>query len=75
MNEVRWFLFFHFDIRDKRDEDVNTLQGMKWDAMISYRYRGTFYYYYWHVCLYFEFPSILFDLTHLFSFIVAKSLK
>ena len=36
-NEVKWFLFFHFDIRDKRDEDVNTLEGMKWDAMISFR--------------------------------------
>ena len=37
-NEVKWFLFFHFNIRDKRDEDVNMLEGMKWDAMISYRY-------------------------------------
>ena len=36
-NEVKWFLFFHFNIRDKRDDDVNTLQGMKFDAMISYR--------------------------------------
>ena len=36
-NEVKWFLFFHFNIRDKRDDDVNTLDGMEWDAMISYR--------------------------------------
>ena len=36
-NEVKWFLFFHFDIRDKRDDDVNMLEGMKWDAMISFR--------------------------------------
>ena len=36
-NEVKWFLFYHFDIRDKRDDDVNILKGMKWDAMISYR--------------------------------------
>ena len=36
-NEVRWFLFFHFNIRDKRDDDVNLLERMKWDAMISYR--------------------------------------
>ena len=36
-NEVKWFLFFHFNIRDKRDDDVNTLKGMKWDAMISFR--------------------------------------
>ena len=36
-NEVKWFLFFHFNIRDKRDEDENMLKGMKWDAMISYR--------------------------------------
>ena len=36
-NEVKWFLFFHFNIRDKRDDDVNILKGMKWDAMISYR--------------------------------------
>ena len=36
-NEVKWFLFFHFNIRDKRDDDVNTLEGMHWDAMISYR--------------------------------------
>ena len=35
--EVKWFLFFHFNIRDKRDEDVNMLARMKWDAMISYR--------------------------------------
>ena len=37
-NEVKWFLFYHFDIRDKRDDDVNILVGMKWDAMISFRY-------------------------------------
>ena len=36
-NEVKWFLFSRFNIRDKRDDDVNTLEGMKWDAMISYR--------------------------------------
>ena len=36
-NEVKWFLFVRFNIRDKRDDDVNTLEGMKWDAMISYR--------------------------------------
>ena len=36
-NEVKWFLFFHFNIRDKRDDDVNILVGKKWDAMISYR--------------------------------------
>ena len=36
-NEVKWFLFFHFNIRDKRDDDVNLLERMKWDAMISYR--------------------------------------
>ena len=36
-NEVKWFLFFHFNIRDKRDEDVNMLEGTKWDVMISYR--------------------------------------
>ena len=36
-NEVKWFLFFHFNIRDKRDDDVNTLEEMQWDAMISYR--------------------------------------
>ena len=36
-NEVKWFLFYHFDIRDKRDDDVNILVGKKWDAMISYR--------------------------------------
>ena len=40
-NEVKWFLFFHFNIRDKRDEDVNILEGMKWDAMISYRLPGS----------------------------------
>ena len=28
-NEVKWFLFFHFNIRDKRDEDANILKGMK----------------------------------------------
>ena len=37
-NEVKWFLFFHFNIRDKRDDDLNLLEGMKWDAMISFRY-------------------------------------
>ena len=36
-NEVKWFLFFHFNIRDKRDDDVNILKRMKWDAMISFR--------------------------------------
>ena len=36
-NEVKWFLFYHFDIRDKRDGDINILVGKKWDAMISYR--------------------------------------
>ena len=36
-SEVKWFLFYHFDIRDKRDDDVNILVGKKWDAMISYR--------------------------------------
>ena len=36
-NEVKWFLFFHFNIRDKRDDDVKILEEMKWDAMISYR--------------------------------------
>ena len=45
-NEVKWFLFFHFNIRDKRDADVNTLEGMKLDAMVSYRYSGTSYLFY-----------------------------
>ena len=31
-NEVKWFLFFHFNIRDKRDDDVNILVGKKWDV-------------------------------------------
>ena len=36
-NEVKWFLFFHFNIRDKRDDDINILVGKNWDAMISFR--------------------------------------
>ena len=36
-NEVKWFLFFHFNIRDKKDDDINILVGKKWDAMMSYR--------------------------------------
>ena len=34
-NEVKWLLFLHFNIRDKRDNDIN-LENMERDALISF---------------------------------------
>ena len=36
-NEVKWFLYLHFNILDKSDRNEN-LDGKKYDAFISYRY-------------------------------------
>ena len=35
--EVKFLLYKHFDILDKRDKDEN-LEGIKYDALLSYRY-------------------------------------
>ena len=35
-NEVKWFLYLHFDILDKSDRNED-LSGKKYDAFISYR--------------------------------------
>ena len=36
-NEVKWFMYLHFDILDKKDGNEN-LQNKENDALISYRY-------------------------------------
>ena len=35
-NEVKWFLYLHFDILDKDDKDENLL-GKKYDVFLSYK--------------------------------------
>ena len=35
-NEVKWFMYLHFDLLDKNDEPEN-LEGMEYDALLSYR--------------------------------------
>ena len=36
-NEVKFWIYKHFDILDKRDKDEN-LDGIKFDGLLSYRY-------------------------------------
>ena len=43
-NEVKWFLYLHFNILDKSDRNEN-LDGKKYDAFISYRYFFYSFYY------------------------------
>ena len=35
-NEVKWFMYLHFDLLDRSDEPEN-LEGMEYDALLSYR--------------------------------------
>ncbi len=37
-NEVKFWMYKHFDILDKRDKDED-LEGIKFDALLSYRYQ------------------------------------
>ena len=36
--EVKWFMYLHFDVLDKNDEDED-LEIVEADALLSYRYR------------------------------------
>ncbi len=35
-NEVKFWLFMHFDILDKNDDDLGKLDGIQFDALLSY---------------------------------------
>ncbi len=35
-NEVKFFVFIHFNILNKNDEDIENLEGIKFDGLLSY---------------------------------------